>query len=239
LGKWREPHAFKPASSRQPGSEALSLFCITAFAEGSIEERALLDTARKRRASIFACDAVELFALKAPAIASCRLPNEGTARGGHSFSAEAFQKVWMSLQEKRQYLRHDWTVKVDPDTVFLPARLQKRLSLLRPPEAEPLYFKSDVGFTGAIEVLSKAALERFHLHRASCRRVLANCLKEDSFLQSCLDMVGADFVEDGSGALVGSSASNCADQARTAFHAEGPASWIACYEAAQATSPVP
>jgi hypothetical protein len=203
-------------------------------------------TARKRRASVFACDSFAIYAVEATAVRACHLPNEFAPQHVHAqkdglFSVETFQKVWASLVEHRQYLHYDWTVKVDPEVVFFPLRLRKRLWLLRPPDGTALYFKSanaSVGFAGAIEVWSKEALERFFLHDTSCRRALGHCLREDRFTESCLDMVGAGFMEDDSILSRAASASACSNHVHTGFLTFGGVGpWVECYERAQAHGP--
>ncbi|CAK0853129.1 unnamed protein product, partial [Prorocentrum cordatum] len=89
---------------------------------------------------------------------------------------------------------HQWTVKVDPDTVFFPNRLRE--SLL-PYGADEMYVRNcpggprGLGMFGALEVVSKTGLAVYHAGWKRCVEALkGRQLGEDNFMQKCLDLLG-------------------------------------------------
>lgn len=73
--------------------------------------------------------------LGADVMAKVNLSSDGVAVSGsmevpldpqyHSaLNAPVFHQVWQQVFKEGTYRRHDWTVKLDPDTVFLPDRLR-------------------------------------------------------------------------------------------------------------------
>jgi hypothetical protein len=107
-----------------------------------------------------------------------------------------FQKLWQQLVEDRQFARHDWTVKVDPDAVFLPDRLRGSLrdldeELAHSPKGIFLN-NCKLGLHGPIEVISRRALEVF---AASMDRSCGYAPQEDVYLQGCMKSLGVKQVD--------------------------------------------
>lgn len=128
-----------------------------------------------------------------------------------------FYQVWKALRDHGNYQYHDWTVKVDPQTVFLPQRLRNFLS--DPSNMKGIqteqgnYFENcpgvESGFFGNIEVLNLKAFTVFMTQLEDCKLSLCwrstdDCKKdwkygpwgEDKFMQECLDKNGVQKVED-------------------------------------------
>merc|ERR1712113_1211728 len=94
---------------------------------------------------------------------------------------------------------HPWTVKVDPDTVFLPGRLRTRLKALRAPERQAIYIRNcnmSFGFFGAIEVLSRSAVSKLAASIADCQRTMVGLSGEDGWMRECLDAIGVGHMDD-------------------------------------------
>ena len=68
-----------------------------------------------------------------------------------------FKQIWKALGSAGTYKLYDWTVKADPDAVFLPPRLVQRIKWL-PRLEQGLYLVNcklvDNGFFGNLEVFS-------------------------------------------------------------------------------------
>merc|ERR1712048_919452 len=70
-------------------------------------------------------------------------------------------QVWKAIGKNGTYLNYDWTVKVDPDCVFFPDKLIRRIHNLPVPSEKGAFLnnceKVDYGFFGSLEVFSKNA----------------------------------------------------------------------------------
>merc|ERR550525_748518 len=68
-----------------------------------------------------------------------------------------FFQVWWKVRDLGVWHDHDWTIKVDPDAVFLPARMRTWLSG-RADTEHGVYFENcrnvQMGFFGNLEVMS-------------------------------------------------------------------------------------
>jgi len=202
-----------------------SLFCFMAVLPGSAEE-GLRQAAEGKQGSIYACEAHAVYPSEPAGMA-----NQGT---WNSFvNTDAFVKVWLRVRADRVYLSHDWTVKVDPDTVFFPDRFRAHLGQLRPPVGASVYIKNcnvGFGFMGAIEALSRKATHDLLASIGECHRTMGGHSGEDGFLKECLDMVGAGYMTDANVLGTPHDTSNCADGGRVAFHPRKDAgSWLGCF----------
>lgn len=224
LGYGREEYAVQPAAEGLPIET--TLFCFMAVLPGSAEVQ-LQHAAESRRGSIYGCDKHKVYQ-SYPA----KFVHEGT---WNSFAnTDSFIKVWADVFSDGLYLESDWTVKVDPDTVFLPGRLTSHLQRLRPPSNKPIYIKNcaiDFGFLGAIEILSRVAMSNLADGYRTCRRVMPGTSGEDGFIKGCLDALGAGFMTDIS-ILRTPHQLSCTDPSRVAFHPHKSAEdWGSCYDA--------
>jgi hypothetical protein len=113
-----------------------------------------------------------------------------------------FKKLWMQVFRDGQFKSYAWTAKVDPDAVFLPPRLRDLLSAPPLGPATPTSPIGDLGvgpqgafinscaakgtLHGAIEVLSRKALEVYGGGHSSC----TEAPQEDVFMRMCLLTLG-------------------------------------------------
>ena len=227
LGGAPGERSITPAPRGKP-TAGTSLFCFMAVLPGSAEEQ-LQKAARDRNASIFGCNASAVYHAE---------PAEFIHQGNwNSFvNTDAFVKVWAQVRRETVAKQHDWTVKVDPDTIFMSERLRSHLQALRAPANEVIYIKNcnvDFGFLGAIEIMSKRALHRLLHFLEDCHRSIGSHSGEDGFLKGCLDHIGAGAMTDAAILATPADGSNCADTTRVAFHPRKDVdSWISCWTVA-------
>lgn len=227
LGKSREEYAVTPA---EPGEATLgtALFCFMAVLPGSAEE-ALMNAAKERWASIFSCNSSKVYESS---------PAEFVSIGTwNSFvNTKAFVSVWEQVLRDGMYKSYDWTVKVDPDAVFMPYRLQYHLAQLRAPLGKPLYLKNcyvDFGFLGAIEIVNQLALINYFDNYQDCHLTMGDHSGEDGFFKGCLDAIGVGYMTDASILKTPHETVPCGDGSRVAFHPHKDVNdWIACYNTA-------
>lgn len=153
--------------------------------------------------------------------------------------AEMFKSAWDVVIQDARMRETEWTVKVDPDTVFFPERLRQHLQRLQQPENKTVfllncdrYSGSPVLF-GAVEVLSRRAVEAYSSGQERCRGSIPwRTLPEDEFMQKCMQLLGVTSVFDGN--MVGDDRcwkAPCSDVRRVAFHSYPQASsYLICWE---------
>lgn len=187
------------AYSRQ---EKGSLFCFTLFIAGSYEEE-LLFAQYNQGASVFACDDFEIYTNStmelAPGVPTRQVNSSLHCTLGGEFKTALntgiFMKVWRTVTNDGKFLNHDWTVKVDADSVFLPDRLRPliRLYEAKANTGAGVYLNNcQFGLHGPIEVLSRAAVKMWVANMEFCqshfnKMCSGDCLwGEDMFLDQCL-----------------------------------------------------
>jgi len=217
-----------------------SLFCISVTRAGGAEQD-LVVAQFNQRASIFACDGFTVLSSAAFLLGRTDLgevwpivipmPNVSThaeVMNGQQkrtyLNAQTFISAWDAILEDGQLWMHDWTVKVDPDTVFFPDRL--RLHVM-PHKGASLYFQNckpaesptPIVF-GSLEVYSHKAMEIYAANKERCKSGFQwSGWSEAQFMQSCMDLLGVGHQFDRS--LLGDSrcdAASCSDWTRVSFH---------------------
>jgi len=123
-----------------------------------------------------------------------------TSAWGSFSNIDVFINVWGQVQKDGRYLQHDWIVKVDTDAVFFPQRLKTRLSSLRTPQGSLAYLRNNeykFQFMGALEVMTRQALERYYEHAERCAvGGGGHSGGEDFYMKSCLEGIGVDYQAD-------------------------------------------
>merc|ERR1712242_252322 len=138
---------------------------------------------------------------------------------GQWVNTPMYRKVWQKIYAEypKGFFERAWTVKADPDTVFLPERLSARLAA-QPVPATGLYIEHckevDFGFFGSLEVMSKIAAKTLFENIEKCYlgelpwktdQIAAKYgwYGEDLFAQKCMDLHGVkkiwqfDLITDG------------------------------------------
>jgi len=228
------------------------LFCMTVLSDLTTEVE-LVKVQFMRRAGIFACEEYAAFSegLKVPLgrskdhrlkttelIESSASASGRRLRSGSSatrLSVERFLRVWDAVEQDGRYRKCEWTVKVDPDTVFFPGRLQAYLQKHTTPEGASLYVlncEKPLALYGSLEVLSRRAAEAFLENKGSCQAQLPwQAWAEDYFLRHCLDRLGVNHVNGFS--LLGDQRckqSSCTDTSKVALNGfQGGSDWLHCW----------
>lgn len=183
---------------QQPGS----IFCFTLISP-TTSEQLLLEVLHVETTGIFGCDAYAVYSNVTfevvPGVVSHPVNSDLACRSGGEPSALAnldiFMAVWKEVAKAGQFKEHNWTVKADADTVFLPGRL--RSILPHHPEAKQGVYLNNCrfGMRGAIEVFSRNAVEAWISGAPACfQHFTESCVGpcgwgEDTFLDRCLQQV--------------------------------------------------
>lgn len=227
IGGEQGEYSVAPASSGQKVA-GTSLFCLMAVLWGSSED-GLHHEAQWRKASIYACDFQQV-------CSSEHSPWVSQGSWNSFANTDGFVKVWKQVFDAGLWKKADWTVKVDPDTVFLPQRLRSHLWGLRPPADKPIYLKNSgvsFGFLGAIEIMSKVAMSNFAISYLDCRRTMPGTSGEDGWIKGCLDAIGVGSMTDESILRTPHDTGGCGDGSRVAFHPHKSAGdWGGCWSTA-------
>lgn len=184
---------------QQPG---LSLFCFSLVLPWTYEP-SLIAMQYDQRTSIFDCDEMSVYSNQvvevAPGVKTIRIESDLQCQKGGEFqtalNTDIFLTLWASILNGGRYTHHDYTVKVDPDTVFFPDRL-RGLAALHPEGPRGVYLNNcERGMHGPIEVFSRNAVNSFAYGKAHCiDHFNALCSGscgwgEDMFIDQCMDKV--------------------------------------------------
>lgn len=199
-------------------------------------ELSLLRTQLARGAGIFSCDGWAVYSDKAiwltpgpPVMINATSLDLSSLKAGagvqeHILNSEIFMTAWRMVVEDGKYLEHQWTVKVDPDAVFLPDRLRTSLHRIAPGGNAKLYLLNcnfNFGFYGALEVLSSLAVWAYGRGQDTCKSQLPyQDWGEDLYMKKCLDLLHVNHEKDLSildDAYCGAKAGDCSSNA-AAFH---------------------
>mmetsp|Transcript_12917 Transcript_12917/g.36824 ORF Transcript_12917/g.36824 Transcript_12917/m.36824 type:complete len:626 (+) Transcript_12917:67-1944(+) len=198
---------------------------------------------------IFACEQYDVFASDGEAwlgdgpLGKVRTHHFNAAPVGKSVDGTAantalFRNVWEAIKYIGRYKLTDWTIKVDPDAVVFPHRLQQQLR--QHPKTNPKgqyivncnkKWMKPMMF-GSLEAISREALETYYENEGECLSHVAQW-GEDRWLGDCLEKLGASGTQDFD--LVGDKVCKGADcsDGKAAYHWFKDAdSWKKCYELA-------
>jgi len=186
------------SQNRGKGSD-ISLFCWALMLPGSYEV-GLLGMQHEKGINIFACDGSKVYSNVSVTIGgkfqstvvNVNLQCSMGGEFGTALNTEIFIEVWKKLIADADYLKYDWTVKTDPDTVWFPKRLQAIL-VEHPEEAKGVFLNNCWrGMHGPIEVFSKNAVTTWGAGIAQCMDVLNQVCSgmcewgEDMWIDQCL-----------------------------------------------------
>jgi len=153
-------------------------------------------------------------------------------------NTKTFLQVWTLLEEKDQrYKRHDWVVKVDPDSVFFPNRLRLKLKTHTFTGGNLFVMNCDkykpVALYGSLEVFSVYAFETYLKGTQRCQKDLPwHGWGEDFFMSHCMDRLGVQRLYNFS--LIGDKRCHyapCTDPTKVVFHDyKGTEPWFQCYD---------
>jgi len=152
---------------------------------------------------------------------------------GTAGNTRLFINAWEAVHYVGRYKNTDWTVKVDPDTVLIPDRLRWHVQshMDRPtfiitctkPGMKPIMF-------GALEAISKTALDMYFDRRYECEGLHTDEWGEDRWMSNCLEYLGAPGEEDFSMVSDGVCAGVFCGSGAAAFHPfKDAGAWQGCY----------
>jgi len=208
-----------------------SLYCYSVALDKSnggkktIPELDLLANAQMLGAHVFACDAWDVFSDVSVTLGSKSTDqmkstvkveytkvfasNGSAVRRPNTqiyVNTELFMNVWRAIKKNGEYAKHEWVVKSDPATVFIPARLRIILQTQLVTQ-KGVYLENckyvRMSLHGSLEVVSKVGFDTFLDKLDDCYTTLPwragihthfKYYGEDKFLQFCMDKHGVDKV---------------------------------------------
>jgi len=183
-----------------------TLFCFALMMPKGYEVD-LLGQLINKSAGIFACDQYSVFSdgkhqiSKHPRIITGDIGSVECDYGGPwhlALNSEIFFRVWKKVFHDELWKANDWTVKVDPDAVFLPERLKLRV-FDRDPASNVYLNNCDQGLHGPIEVVANGGMKTFAEGMSTCHEKLEHewdWSGEDVFLRHCLGLLEVNRVDD-------------------------------------------
>lgn len=214
------------AAAQSVSYAGVDLFCWMAVLPGSFEE-VLVRLAAQKSASIFACESHKVY-LSSPSL----LVQQGSWVSWAN--RDSFVKVWQHLIVDGQWRKSAWTVKVDPDAVWVPSRLRPILGGFHIHTDAAVYVKNtrkDFGFLGPIEILSKAAVAVLLATYQQCSLTAGDAaMGEDGWLKGCLDQAGVTALSNQEILSASDDTNTCWDHSHVAYHAfKDPGAWEECW----------
>lgn len=206
---FERPHPAAPKVA--PKAPSVSLFCVVLFLAYTSEQELLLN-AFDRKVGVFQCDHHAIYSNQVvelrPGLVSRRISSSMKAELGGQFVTRMNLGVFMALCRQliidSDYLNFDWTVKVDPDTVWFPQRLRSSITEYTwGVSGDGIYLNNcPNGLHGPIEVFSQGALHALFLKIPTCNakfngpKCIQNCegvWKQVSVCNGeCIDWWGED-----------------------------------------------
>mmetsp|Transcript_53381 Transcript_53381/g.103274 ORF Transcript_53381/g.103274 Transcript_53381/m.103274 type:complete len:623 (-) Transcript_53381:729-2597(-) len=181
---------------------AVKVYCFSLMLPHGDEE-ILMRAQLKQQVGIFSCDGYtvlsnETIELSPPPTAIETVVMPGSLKCGFggeyntALNSRIFVRVWHKIIYLRRFLEFEWTVKLDPDCVFLPWRLQAHV--LSRNAGDILYLNNcDEGLHGPIEVIAQGGMKAFALGFDRCKDTLApevGDYGEDVWLRKCMGLLG-------------------------------------------------
>jgi len=189
-----------------------TLYCFIVMLAGTYEQ-GLVEMQLSRGISAFACEAHSIlsssvFDIKAKGpggeqrvVTTANIGSMKCRMGGKwnlALNSEIFVRAWKVVFALGIYKQHGWTVKIDPDAVFLPSRLKDRV--LGANSSFGVYLNNcNQGLHGPIEILSHGGMYMFDEGIMDCESKLSwefGTWGEDVFLRHCMRWLKVKQIED-------------------------------------------
>lgn len=207
-----------PSMGTGNSQQGITMFCFCYMRSAGYEQD-LLRAQLSQAASIFACDAYQVFSdatvvlgQRAGVVRTSKVRSPVAKLGSWRKRGQTtdswlntltFMQVWDEIIKQRQFLSYDWIVKVDPDAVFIPARLQWHLlrDSLQSKGVRAMYVTNcdtlGSALFGALEVFSRSAIKLYARGRTRCKFDLQwKGWGEDYYMRKCLSMLGGTHKDD-------------------------------------------
>lgn len=202
--------AAMPVVPTTSGKSATSFFCYAWMLIGSVEVE-LLRAQASHGASIFACDEWSVFSSEPTWVVDedqndtvvIRHPPKvvvhctgNPVEPCWAANSRLFHTIANHIADSRIWERHDFTIKVDADTVWIPDRLKTHLDAYGP-QGAVWYMNTPLAMmAGPIEILSRGAWEVFSRNVSRCTDVERSEPAEDYWLGDCMQLLGVREVPD-------------------------------------------
>jgi len=186
-----------------------SLYCFSLMMPFGYEV-SLIRTQLAKGASIFSCNAWDVISNESvvlspgpPSIIRTEvMPGNMVCKFGGPYdtalNSEIFWRVWVKVFELKRFVEYDWSVKMDPDAVWLPNRLLMHVVDREP--ASLVYLNNcDEGLHGPIEVISKGGMKAFDLGKQHCHDLLIKewmTYGEDVWVRRCMGLLSVARIDD-------------------------------------------
>jgi hypothetical protein len=218
-----------------------SLFCF-AVVRTTGYERDLMKAQHEQGAGIFDCDSFSILTADSNAtidhVLSVQFAGAPIVQSvdNTAGNTELFVHAWKQVIAQGTWKDHAFTVKADPDAVFVPKRLRwhlgpqvgRNMFIVNCPLWNMIY--------GALEVYSFLAIEAWSQRGHSCEAP-AN-FGEDKYMTNCMDFLGVMRVRDDTvlGDKLCNTFTSCDNPDNAAFHPfKDISSWTQCWNQAKAT----
>lgn len=220
-----------------------TLYCVATMLPWG-GELGLLKLQRRKGLGIFACEDYDVYSnviIDLGGFATRMIYTDlHCSYGATVINTPVFTHFWKQLISDGRFRLHDWTVKVDPDTVFIPSRLHDVVQKQDPQLAfnGRGMFLNDCsnGLHGPIEVLSRLAVETYGAESEACHYYP----QEDVYMRMCLAQLNVsskpqyDLLAE---AHCHTPGWHSCEGARAAFHPfKTVDGWEACHDRAEAAS---
>jgi len=250
-----EQEAAPPPCELQHAHDEPSMFCWAVIFES---DYALIESQMAGRAGIFACNDFMVIGKEERVLGKddCGAERKSVKKDlpdvkkGH-YGVDAMTSSWLNVPifllcwdtviESGKVWEQDFTVKVDPDTVWFPGRLSYHLK----EHKGKAFYTTDCRYWGgdpvgkvfgSLEVVSKQGVGAYKNNEEKCKNMPWQGWGEDYWLQHCLrDQVGiesvilADWVADITCPLPGNT--DCSDKNFIANHPHKDAGdWWSCWK---------
>lgn len=207
---------------------AVSLYCVemTCPFGGELE---LVKNQFSKHKSIFLCEGHDVFSNESIEIGPGYMSQatggtmvvEHGGKWGTVMNTDVFVRFWQAVGRVGTYNNHDWTVKADPDAMFMPQRLRDLVTCgpecnlpggTLPVPGGPVFFNNcKWGMHGGMEVMSLEGIQLFITGMGQCesirlaamdinqppgQRARDHAFGEDQYLRRCLRHVGVHQVEE-------------------------------------------
>lgn len=185
---------------------------------------------------IFACNAWAIYSDIVTWVAdpssndTIGIPGPAATYNGLWLNSGVFIRAWTRLLKDGVFRAHEWTIKADPDAVFLPERLRQHLRQGNWGWEPVVYFKNCEQFhsmQGPLEIFSRGAVARLATDLWSCGSGIDQShIGEDGFMDLCMERLGIQPIFDFTllqdmycgNTYVGQPLPPCTDNWKVAFH---------------------
>lgn len=118
------------------------------------------------------------------------------SQNGYWLNIDVYMKAWDMVLGDVRYRKHDWVVKVDPDTVFFPEMLREHVRDHTTPEGSNVFFLNcnsgpRARMMGSLEIFSRQAIEVYKEQGWKCKNMAWQDFGEDKYMQKCMESLGS------------------------------------------------